>query len=90
MTQRYAFWFSQPALDNRPMLCLFTVTLQLITMVPGAGVEPATSGFSDPRSDRKWATQAYINLVLKARLELARLSAEVFETSLSTCSNIRA
>ena len=34
------FGFSQPALDNRLMLCLFTVTLQLITMVGGVGFEP--------------------------------------------------
>ena len=40
MTQRYAFWFSQPALDNRLMLCLFTVTLQLITMVGSPRIEP--------------------------------------------------
>ena len=40
MTQRYAFWFSQPAPDNRLKLCLFSVTLQLITMVGGVGVEP--------------------------------------------------
>ena len=42
VTQRYAFWFLQPAPDNRLMLCLFTVTLQLITMVPKVGLEPTT------------------------------------------------
>ena len=50
MTQRYAFWFSQPALDNRLMLCLFIVTLQLITMVGGVGVEPTHHEGTDLQS----------------------------------------
>ena len=61
MTQRYAFWFSQPALDNRLMLCLFTVTLQLITMVGEVGVEPTMpedNGFTDRRVCR-FATLPY-------------------------------
>ena len=56
MTQRYAFWFSQPALDNRPVLCLFTVTLQLITMVGGVGVEP-----THPEGTDLWCLKRELN-----------------------------